>query len=151
MPTDIKLSKAELSKIIQSGGFLSALLRKLADLLMKIGVPLAKILLTSLTTMASASTIGGSIQRKMRGKGINLASSNEDMDDTIRIIKLLNKSSVWMHGVGETVKHEIKKQEGRFLGMLLRTLGASMLGKYVNWKRCCKSWKKSNDSRKKIK
>ena len=28
----------------------------------------------------------------------------------------------------ETVKHEIKKQEGWFLGMLLGTLGASVLG-----------------------
>ena len=27
----------------------------------------------------------------------------------------------------ETVKHEIKKQEGGFLGMLLRILGASIL------------------------
>ena len=42
MLIDIKLSKAQLSKIIQSGGFLGLLLDKLAAPLMKVGVPLAK-------------------------------------------------------------------------------------------------------------
>ena len=40
--TDIKLSKDQISKIIQSGGFLGSLLSKLAGLLMKVAVPLAK-------------------------------------------------------------------------------------------------------------
>ena len=43
MSADIKLSKAEISKIIQSGGFLGALLSKLGAPLMKIAFPLAKI------------------------------------------------------------------------------------------------------------
>ena len=30
--------------------------------------------------------------------------------------------------ISKTVKHEIKKQEGGYLGILLGTLGASMLG-----------------------
>ena len=42
MSTDIKLSKAQISKIIQSGGFSGSLLSKLAGPLMKIAVPLAK-------------------------------------------------------------------------------------------------------------
>ena len=40
--TDIKLSKTQLSKMIQSGGFLGNLLGKLAGPLMKAAVPLAK-------------------------------------------------------------------------------------------------------------
>ena len=36
MSTDIKLREAQLSKIIQSGGFLGALLGKLIDPLMKV-------------------------------------------------------------------------------------------------------------------
>ena len=40
--TEIKLSEAKISKIIQSGGFLRSLLSKLAGPLMKIAVPLAK-------------------------------------------------------------------------------------------------------------
>ena len=39
---DIKRSKAQISKMIQSGGFLGALLSKLAGLLMKAAAPLAK-------------------------------------------------------------------------------------------------------------
>ena len=42
MSTDLKLSKAQISKIIQSGGFSGSLLSKLAGPLMKVAVPLAK-------------------------------------------------------------------------------------------------------------
>ena len=42
MQTDIKLSKAQISKIIQSGWFLGSLLSKLAGPLMKVAIPLAK-------------------------------------------------------------------------------------------------------------
>ena len=37
--TDIKLSKAQIKKLIQSGGFLSKLLSKLAGPLMKVALP----------------------------------------------------------------------------------------------------------------
>ena len=40
--TDLKLSRAQISKIIQSGGFLGSLLSKLAGPLMKVVIPLAK-------------------------------------------------------------------------------------------------------------
>ena len=42
MPTDLKLSRAQISKIIHSGGFLGPLLSKLAGQLMKVAVLLAK-------------------------------------------------------------------------------------------------------------
>ena len=42
MSTDIRLSKAQLSKIIQIGGFLGALLGKFSSPLMNVAVPLAK-------------------------------------------------------------------------------------------------------------
>ena len=103
MLTDIKLSKALLSKLIQLGGFLGALLSKLAGLLMIVGAPLTEIFLASLATMPSASAIDDDIQRKVPGrgtgvvgaaKGITLVilSSNEDMEDIIRIIKSLEDS-----------------------------------------------------------
>ena len=41
--TDIKLSKTQIKKKIQSGGFLGKLLSKLAGQLMKVALPLAKI------------------------------------------------------------------------------------------------------------
>ena len=42
MSTDIKLSRAQTPKIIQSGGFLGSLLSKLAAPLMQVAVPFAK-------------------------------------------------------------------------------------------------------------
>ena len=42
MSTDLKFSKAQISKISQSGGFLGSLLSKLAGPLMKVAIPLAK-------------------------------------------------------------------------------------------------------------
>ena len=40
--TDVKLNKAQIKKLIQSGGFLGKLLSKLAGPLMKVAMPLAK-------------------------------------------------------------------------------------------------------------
>ena len=42
MSTDIKLCKAQITKIIQSGGFLGSLLSKLVGPLMKVAIPVAK-------------------------------------------------------------------------------------------------------------
>ena len=42
MSINIKLSETQISKTIQSGRFLASLLSKIASLLMKIAVPIAK-------------------------------------------------------------------------------------------------------------
>ena len=49
------------------------------------------------------------------------------MNDIIKIIKSLEDSGVLIDGVTETVKHEEKKQEDKFLGALLATLAASVV------------------------
>ena len=64
MPTDIKLSKDQISKIIQSGGFLGSLLSKLAGPLMKVAILLAKIVLAPLGITAAAPAIEAGIQKK---------------------------------------------------------------------------------------
>ena len=99
---------------------------------MNVSAPLAKMLLVLLASMASATAINGTIQRKMRGiekimasgsgvvrtgKRITLSILNGVMDDIIRFIKLLESSVVLLDGVIETVKHEIKIQENELLGM----------------------------------
>ena len=63
MSTDLKLSKAQTSKIIQSGGFLGPLFSKLAGLLMKVPIPLTKIFLAPLGITAAASAIAARIQK----------------------------------------------------------------------------------------
>ena len=66
MSTDLKLSKAQISKIIQSGGFLESLLSKLAGPLMKVTIPLAKNVLAPLGIRVAASSIDAGIQKKKK-------------------------------------------------------------------------------------
>ena len=72
LTTDIKLSKAQIKKLIQSGGFLGKLLSKLACPLMNVALPLAKNLLAPLGLTAAMSAIDGSIQKKIHGSGVKL-------------------------------------------------------------------------------
>ena len=69
---DIKLSKAQINKIIQSGGFLESLLSKLAGPLTKIAVPLAKNVLAPLGITAAASVLDAGIQKKYMDLGQQL-------------------------------------------------------------------------------
>ena len=64
MSTDLKLSKAQISKIIQSGGFLGSLLSKLAGPLMKVAILSAKNVLAPLGITAAASAIDSGILKK---------------------------------------------------------------------------------------
>ena len=64
MSTDLKLYKAQISKIIQSGAFLGSLLSKLAGPLIKVAIPLAKNVLAPLGIAAAASAIEAGILKK---------------------------------------------------------------------------------------
>ena len=69
MSTDLKLSKAQISKIIQSGEFLRLLLSKLAGPLMKVADLLAENILAPLGITAAASAIDVGIQKKIHSSG----------------------------------------------------------------------------------
>ena len=62
--THSKLSQAQISKIILSGGFLGSLLSKLHSPLMKVAIPLAKNVLVPLGITAAASATDAGIQKK---------------------------------------------------------------------------------------
>ena len=104
MSTDIKLPKAQISKIIQSGGLLGSLLSKLAGPLMKVAIPLAKNVLAPLGITAAASAIDGGIQKKIHGS-TNLIISNEEMNDIMKIVQVLEDSNILFKGVTKTVKN----------------------------------------------
>ena len=112
--TDIKLSKTQIKKIIQSGGLLGKLLSKLAGSLIKVALPLAKNVLAPLGLTAAMSTIDGSIQKKIHGSGVNLIIEQEDMNDIMKIIKALENSGILLKGVNKTIKNETKEQRGGF-------------------------------------
>ena len=93
MSTDIKLSKTQITKIIQCGGFLRSLrslLSKLAGPLMKVAVSLAKNILAALGVTAAASAIDAGIKKKIHGSGnTTLTISNEEMNDIMKIVQTL--------------------------------------------------------------
>ena len=120
MSTDLELSKAQISKIIQSGGFLGSLLSKIAVPLMKIAVPLAKNILAPLGITAAASAIDVGIQKKYVSGNITSIISNEEMNDIMKVIQALENSNILL--------------KGGFLSMLLGTLGTSLLGNLLTGK-----------------
>ena len=101
--------------------------------LANIAIHLAKDNLPGLVSNLTSSAINKldrKISRKVAvrvGKKLTLFLSNEDMKDIIETIKSLEDSSVLIDRVTETVKHEIKKQEGGFLGALLAPLALSLV------------------------
>ena len=119
--------------MIQSGGFLGRLLGPLLKtglrLMKSVIKPLAKSVLIPLGLTAAASAADAGIHKKNLRSGNNnnttLIISNDEMDD---ILKMVIDSGVLLKGVCETIQHEAKEQRGGFLGMLLGTLGASLLG-----------------------
>ena len=135
MSTDTKLSKAQISKIIQSGGFLGKLLGPLLKtglpLIKNVIKPLAKSILIPLGLTAAASAADAGIQKKILGSGTTtLVISNEEMNDIMKVVQALEDSNILLKGVSETTKNETKEQKGGFLSMLLGTLGASLLGNF---------------------
>ena len=131
---NIKLSKTQLSKIIQSGGFLGRLLGPL----LRTGLPLmksvikslAKNVLVPLILTAAASAADARIHKKILGFGHSTALiiSNDEMEDIFKIVKSLEDSGILLEGVSETIKNKAKEQKGGFLSILLGILGASLLG-----------------------
>ena len=92
-------SKAQLSKTIQSGGFLGNKLCTMIGKLCKkaltdLAVPLTKDVFPKLTTKA------------ISGKRFTLFIFNEDMDDTIKIVELLKGSGPLTDGAFGTAKYE---------------------------------------------
>ena len=108
--TDIKLPKAQISKIIQSGGFLGSLLSEIAGPLMKVAAPLAQKVLAPLGLTAAMSAIDAGIPKKIHGSGTTtLIISNEKMNDIIKIVQLSEDSNILLKEVTKTVKNETKE------------------------------------------
>ena len=106
LSTDIKLSKTELFKMVQSGGFLGRLLGPF----LKTGLPLMKSVIKPLATSvliplgltAAASAADAGIHKKILGSGTTaLIISNDELQDIIKIVKFLEDSGLLLEGVSE--------------------------------------------------
>ena len=138
LSTDIKLSKTQLSKMIESGGFLGRLLAPLLKtglpLIKNVIKPLAKSVLIPLGLTVAASAADAGIHKKILGSAHNhpssttLIISNDEMEVIIKKVNSLEDFGLLLKGVTETAQDEVKEQKGGFLSMLLGTLGASLLG-----------------------
>ena len=129
MSTDLKLSKAQISKVIQSGGFLGRLLGPL----LKTGLPLIKNVIKPLTKsflipLGLTAADAGIHKKILRSGATTLIISNEEMNDIIKIFQALEDSNILIKGATKAIKNETKEQKGGFLSMLLGILGASLLG-----------------------
>ena len=99
---DIKLSKAQLTKMQNSG-----ILRFVAPLL-KSGLPLLKSVIKAkgmLGLSAAASGTDAAINEKILGSGnhTTLTISNDDTQHLLKIIKSLEDSGLLLDGITETV------------------------------------------------
>ena len=113
---NIKLSKTQLYKIGQSGGFLGRLLGPV----LKTGLlwiknvlkPLAKSVLIPLGLTVAATAIHAPIHKKLFGHvTATLIISNEKMNDIFKIVKSLEESRLSISGIGETKTKQKNKQE----------------------------------------
>ena len=75
------------------------------------------------------SATDAAIQKKMYGLGTEtLIFGNNELNDIMKIIKVLEDHNVLLKGIAKTVKDEVNNQRGGFLSMLLGILGVSLFG-----------------------
>ena len=139
MSTDLTLSKGQISKLIQSGGFLGSLLSKLAGPLLKVAIPLAKNVLAPLGTTAAASAIDAGIQKKIQGSGTaTLIILNKEMSDIMKIVQVLEDSNILLKGVTKT-KNETRTKRS-ILKHVVGYFRSYSVRKHFSRERNCKSW-----------
>ena len=113
------MSKAQISKIIQSRGFLGKLLGPLLNTglpLINNGIkPLVKSVLIPLGLTTAASDADAGIKKKILCSGTTtLIISNEEMNDIMKIVQILEDSNILLKGVTKTIKSETKNKKGAF-------------------------------------
>ena len=67
--------------------------------------------------------------KKIHGSGTTtLLISNEEMNDKMKIVQALEDSNILLKRLAKIITNKTTEQKQGFLSMLLRTLGASLLG-----------------------
>ena len=104
---------------------------------MKVGLSLTKTVLKSLAinvllsigvTVATSAT-DAAIQKKIYGFFMTtLIISNEEIDEIMKIVKLLEECGLLINVVRKSIKNETKEQKYGFLRMFLDMLASSLLG-----------------------
>ena len=115
--TDAKLSKAQISKIIQSDGSFGSWLANLGKTsLTNVAIPLVRDNLPGLVSTLPSSAINRFERKNVKkgtvraGKGFTFFISNENINDIIKIIESLEDSDVLIDCITEPIKHKIKNK-----------------------------------------
>ena len=89
-----------------------------------------------LSKLANKTTLSilGKVEKKICGKGFlrarkgfTLFTSNEGLNDIVKIVNSLEKSGLLINGATETVKHEIKNHKGGFFGAMMVPMATSLI------------------------
>ena len=124
----------------------------MAGPLMEEAVLLTKGTLPPLGITAAALAIDARIQEKINGSGTTtLIIPIEEMNDIIEIVQALKDSNILLKEVTKTIKNETKEQKGIFLGVLLGTVGASLLGNMLTGKGILRACYRNKEGKKNIK
>ena len=91
-----------------SGGSSGSILEKLLPNLIKIASPILNNVAIPLGFSAAMSGIDHSITKKVHGSGTTVIFSNGEINDMIKIVKVLEDSDILLNGVVETLKNYIK-------------------------------------------
>ena len=95
---------------------------------MKAAAPLAKKILAPLgITVAELNYYARIKKIHVFGTTI-LIILKEEPNGIMKVVQALEHSNILLTGITKTIENETKERKGGFLGMLLRTLGASLLG-----------------------
>ena len=110
--TDIKLSKTQLSRMIQSGGFLGCIfgpsLKIGLPLMKNVTKPLATSVLIPLGLTVAVLEYSRMLEyiKKILGYGTKtLIISNDEMEDIIKIVKSFEDSGLLLKGVRKTIQN----------------------------------------------
>ena len=134
MSTNIKLSKVQFSIMIQLGGFLCNILGSLGQKKTDLAILFTRGKLPELEGNLASNPINKLKKKKIVEKELSEQEKvvlslflNEHMNNIIKVIKSLEDLNVLIDRITETVKHEIKKQEGGFLSALVAPLATSLV------------------------
>ena len=116
LSTNIKLLKIQLFKMTQSRGFHGRLPGPLLEtelpLMKNVTKPLAKSILIPLGLITAASAADAETDKNILGSGnTTLIVSNDEMENTSKIVKYLEHSDLLLKGVSETIQNEAKEQK----------------------------------------
>ena len=132
---NIKLSKTQLHKIVQSGVFLGRLLGPL----LKAELPLLKNVVKSLAQSVllplglTASTTDVTIHKKISISGVaTLIFSNEEMNDIMKLVKILEKPALLIKGVNEAIKNRSKKTKRNIFLNVIRDFRCRFTREFIN-------------------